>query len=80
MDPTWHPPTGPVPVVEVDPAVDPDIWTADAAPEDRTPAAASADADAASGGRRLLRANLIVASGTMVSRATGLVRTSLVLV
>jgi len=34
----------------------------------------------ASSGRGLLRANLIVASGTMVSRLTGLIRTSLVFV
>ncbi|HRW39737.1 MAG TPA: lipid II flippase MurJ, partial [Aquihabitans sp.] len=72
VDPTWHPPTGPVPVVDVDPGPDPEIWTTDDV--------AAPSPDAPGGGRRLLRANLVVASGTMVSRATGLVRTSLVLV
>ena len=72
VDPTWHPPTGPVPVVDVDPGPDPEIWTTDYV--------AAPSPDAPGRGRRLLRANLVVASGTMVSRATGLVRTSLVLV
>lgn len=43
-------------------------------------AAHEADERAARSGRGLLRANLVVASGTAVSRLTGLVRTSLILV
>lgn len=89
-DTTLHPPTGPVPVVDLDgPAgLDPDIWALD---EDPTagaavdPAATASSTSAASdapvaSGPRLLRANLLVASGTALSRLTGLVRTSLVLV
>ena len=78
-DPTWQPPTGQVPVTVVDQAEpDPDIWT------DETEAAAEeahetvpASGVPERGG--LLRSNLIVASGTLTSRFTGLIRTSLIL-
>ncbi|MGI8754306.1 MAG: murein biosynthesis integral membrane protein MurJ [Acidimicrobiales bacterium] len=63
-DPTWQPPTGPVPVVtlrEVDPEGGSDE---------------PLGATAAPG--RLLRNNALVASGTALSRLTGLVRTTLI--
>lgn len=41
---------------------------------------AASDPGSESGGRRMLRNNVVVASGTLVSRATGLVRTSLILI
>jgi putative peptidoglycan lipid II flippase len=81
-----------VEVLEHDPDLwtdDPDLWTDVATEGDGpssdlpadAPAAAEPVAAASSGsGRRLLRANLLVASGTAVSRLTGLVRTSLILV
>lgn len=92
-DQIWQPPTESVPVVGlIEP--DPDIWVLDdddapgvasataVGPEDaltHDPAHEAAEAKAASPGG-LLRANLLVASGTAVSRLTGLVRTSLILV
>lgn len=93
-DLSWQPPTGPVPVVEAPPMVeatppslelDPELWTFDeldaAAPGAEAPAAeVDATPGAPAGGERLLRNNLLVASGTAVSRLTGLIRTSLILV
>jgi putative peptidoglycan lipid II flippase len=90
----WQPPTGPVATVELFEDADPDIWTVDEdpiearGPDDapvaddgltHDPAHEAAEAKAASA-KGLLRANLLVASGTAVSRLTGLVRTSLILV
>jgi putative peptidoglycan lipid II flippase len=95
-DPMWQPPsTGSVPVVAavVDAIeLDPDVWTLDddpahdpadgtAHPTPVEPAGVGSSGDEPAGaGRRLLRANLLVASGTALSRLTGLVRTSLILV
>lgn len=88
-DTTLHPPTGPVPVVDLDgpTGLDPDVWaldedpTAGAASPARAPdTTAEAVEPPAHAGPRLLRANLLVASGTALSRLTGLIRTSLVLV
>ena len=80
-DPTWQPPTGQVPVVVVDrDQPDPDIWTeldADGPGPDDAPTEAPASGVAERGG--LLRSNLVVASGTLMSRFTGLIRTSLIL-
>ncbi len=70
-DPTWQPgDSGAVAAV---------LASATPMPGDDAPEPATESRDAASGGG-LLRANLIVASGTMVSRLTGLIRTSLILV
>ncbi len=88
----WQPPTEPVATIGlIEP--DPDIWVLDddplpgsdrpAEPEtagsSHDPAHEAMEAEAASPGG-LLRANVVVASGTAVSRLTGLVRTSLILV
>ena len=88
-DLAWQPRTAPVPVVP-DPLYgfehDPDIWTVedldhpDAAREailDEDPPASPSSGTPAP--PRLLRANLIVASGTAISRLTGLARTLLIL-
>lgn len=99
-DPSWQPPTGPVPVASPDrrpPTADDDLWVqdglravegtpagdgagtllvAEAATPDGDPAA---EAPAGAGApNRMLRNNLFVASGTMASRVTGLLRTALV--
>jgi putative peptidoglycan lipid II flippase len=83
--PTYEPATGSTPAV-----LDPDLWIVDEAIDeiDRTgpvPATAAMEpgmvvdevAEAASPGG-LLRSNLLVASGTLVSRITGLIRTTLI--
>lgn len=85
-DPAWQPATGPVPVV-ADEGLgmdDPDIWVHGGEVDDQVPDASGSatvpDVAAAAAPGRLLRANALVASGTAVSRLTGLVRTSLILV
>ena len=83
-DPTWQPPSSQVEAIVVEEASE--------AAADRLEASAQADAglehwtggsdrsEGAATPTRLLRANLLVASGTAASRLTGLVRTSLILV
>lgn len=93
-DLVWQPPTGQIAAVDLLDEADPDIWILDddevpapgpataAGAEDlltHDPAHEAIEAKAASP-KGLLRANLLVASGTAVSRLTGLVRTSLILV
>lgn len=78
-DPSWQPSTGRVPVVAA-PGADPDLWTLDDAHADNGPARPepSARRGAPQTDDRLVRNNLLVASGTAVSRLTGLVRTVLI--
>lgn len=86
IDPMWGPPSSQVPAVPSGVAVlegphrpddpDPDLWTV----EEPAATSAAGATDRAPAGGRLLRANLLVASGTAASRLTGLIRTSLILI
>jgi len=83
-DPTWRSTTGSVPIVGDD--LDPDVW----AGQDLPPPTGVKEADGLELGEpvtvgggpapRLLRNNLLVASGTALSRTTGMVRTALIVV
>jgi putative peptidoglycan lipid II flippase len=81
VDPSWQP-TGQNPVA----FVDDDLWVVDEGLDLPPPGSAVETPDdhgavrETVAGRRMLRNNLVVASGTAVSRLTGLVRTSLILV
>ncbi len=84
-DATWQPPTAPVTIIPFDP--DDDLWVDDlgiSGTDEPNPATPDATASGAhvppATSSRMLRNNLFVASGTAVSRLTGLIRSSLIFV